>query len=115
MAKNIKILGDCEFVSKNDGEYTINFKLDKCGTVVEQVDDTIIFSNNIWGNTNALTIQGIIMTKVLGFPVSCTYDDSFKLEIDPLYLNAGIVDIDGIHENGNVSEILLKTFKSDQT
>ena len=44
-----------------------------------------------------------MMTKILGFPVSCTYDDSFELEIDPVYLNAGIVDIEGIHENGNVS------------
>lgn len=94
----------CEFLSKNDGIYTINFKLDKCGTVVTQENNEIVFSNSIFGNTEALTIQGIIMTKILGFPVSCTYDDSFQLEIDPIYLNAGIVDIEGIHENGNFGQ-----------
>jgi RecJ-like exonuclease len=95
------VVGDCTFVSKNSGDYSINFKLDKCGTVVTQEDSKITFSNNIVGNTDALTIQGIIMTKVLGFPVSCTYDDNFQLEIDPIYLNTGVIDIEGIHENGN--------------
>lgn len=98
------VVGDCTFVSKNNGEYAINFKLDKCETVVSQVNGQIIFSNNIVGNTDALTIQGIIMTKVLGFPVSCTYDDNFKLEIDPIYLNTGVIDIEGIHENGDFGQ-----------
>ena len=43
------------------------------------------------------------MTKVLQFPVSCTYDDNFMLDLDPIHLDAGITDIDGIHENGDVS------------
>lgn len=95
---------ECVFISKNEGSYTANFKLDKCGTQVTQENGQIIFSNNITGNLEALTVQGIIMTKILSFPVSCTYDDTFKLEIDPIYLNAGIVDIEGIHENGNFGQ-----------
>ena len=106
----------CAFVSKNGGEYKVSFKLDKCGTQIEQVDDTIIFTNSVSGNAAALTIQGIIMTKILTFPVSCTYDDEFQLDIDPIHLNSAIVDIDGIHENGDVSYyyyfyILKKTIK----
>merc|ERR1711981_456832 len=104
----------CSFVSKNGGEYSINFKLDKCGTEVAQENNQIIFSNAISGNTEALTIQGIIMTKILTFPVTCTYDDEFKLEIDPIFLNPGMVDIDGIHENGNFGQYFeMHAFKDD--
>ena len=45
------------------------------------------------------------MTKVLAFPVSCTYDDNFMLDLDPIHLDAGITDIDGIHENGDVCRL----------
>jgi len=110
------IIGDgCSFTSKNNGEYSINFKLDKCGTVVSQAGDTIVFSNSITGNTDALTIQGIIMTKVLQFPVSCTYDDNFMLDLDPIHLDAGITDIDGIHENGDFGQYFtMRAYKDDQ-
>ena len=96
----------CSFTSKSGGEYNFNFKLDKCGTTVKQENNKIVFTNEVTGNSEALTIQGIIMTKILSFPVSCTYDDEFNLEIDPIFLNPGMVDIDGIHENGNVSAMI---------
>ena len=52
------ITGDgCSFTSKNNGEYSVNFKLDKCGTTVTQNGDKIVFSNSVTGNTDALTIQ----------------------------------------------------------
>jgi len=104
----------CSFVSKSGGEYNFNFKLDKCGTTVKQENSKIVFTNEVTGNSDALTIQGIIMTKILSFPVSCTYDDEFKLEIDPIFLNPGMVDIDGIHENGNFGQYFeMHAFKDD--
>ena len=90
-------------MSKNKGKYSIKFQLDKCGTTVTQSNDKIIFTNSIFGNTDALSIQGIVTTNIIGFPVSCTYDDSFQLEINPIYLNPADVDTEGIYENGNVS------------
>lgn len=113
-AESAAVISDCVFESKNNGEYDINFKLDKCGTAVTQVNNQIVFSNTIVGNQDALTIQGIIMTKILSFPVSCTYDDSFQLEIDPIYLNTGVVDIEGIHENGDFGQYFeMHAYKDD--
>ena len=51
------------------------------------------------------------MTKVLAFPVSCTYDDNFMLDLDPIHLDAGITDIDGIHENGDVCTLRQNLLK----
>ena len=67
------ITGDgCSFTSKNNGEYSVNFKLDKCGTTVTQNGDKIVFSNSVTGNTDALTIQDRVLIVLSQNP---TFDD----------------------------------------
>lgn len=104
----------CVFVSSNSGEFTATYKLDKCGTSIAQENGEIKFSNWIQGNTAALTVQGIIMTKILTFPVTCTYQDSVDLEIDPIHLNSAIIDINGIHENGDFGKYFeMRAYKDE--
>ena len=90
----------CSTISKDGGTYTASVKLDKCNTAVSQTGGKIVFENSFTGNIDALTVQGIIMTKVLAFPVSCTYDESFTLELNPLHLQGSDIDITGISNNG---------------
>jgi len=94
----------CSTVSKNGGTYTASVKLDKCNTSVTQTGGKIVFENNFTGNVDALTVQGIIMTKVLAFPVTCTYDESVTLELNPLHLQGSDIDITGISNNGTFGD-----------
>ena len=43
------------------------------------------------------------MTQVISFPVTCAYDDTFELELDPLSMNNASADSDGVHVNGEVN------------
>ena len=90
----------CWTRSDNKGNYRLTFKLDKCGTTVEQKDGMIVFKNHVDGNPAAATTAGIVMTSSLGFDVTCSYGDAFDLTIDDLYINIDEIDT-GSDEDDN--------------
>ena len=50
------------------------------------------------------------MTQVISFPVTCAYDDTFELELDPLSMNNASADSDGVHVNGEVSLRVISNY-----
>jgi len=110
----------CSETSNNNGEYKMSFKLDKCGTTVEQSNGQIIFRNRIEGNTAASTVSGVIMTSLLGLDVSCVYGDNFDLLVDDMYINIDDIDTGSDEDdNGQSSEgdfsqyFSIKAYRND--
>ena len=101
----------CSAKSDENGNYKMSFKLDKCGSTVEQADGQIIFRNRIEGNQAASTISGVVMTSLLGLDVSCVYGDNFELLVDDMYINIDDIDTgddeddNGQSSNGDVSSL----------
>merc|ERR1712176_1359959 len=67
-------------VTSSSGSYQLTIPLDGCGTSVSQSNHEITFSNSIVGNSDAVTVDGIVLTDTLGFDFSCTYSDHFDLD-----------------------------------
>ena len=94
----------CNAKSDSDGNYKMSFKLEKCGTSVEQSNGQIVFRNRIEGNQAASTVQGVVMTSLLGLDVSCVYGDNFELLVDDMYINIDDIDTgDDEDDNGQSS------------
>ena len=94
----------CNAKSDSNGNYKMSFKLEKCGTSVEQSNGQIVFRNRIEGNQAASTVQGVVMTSLLGLDVSCVYGDNFELLVDDMYINIDDIDTgDDEDDNGQSS------------
>jgi len=110
----------CSAKSDENGNYKLSFKLDKCGSTVEQADGQIIFRNRIEGNQAASTTSGVVMTSLLGLDVSCVYGDNFELLVDDMYINIDDIDTgddeddNGQSSNGDFSQYFsIKAFRND--
>jgi len=109
-------VGDCDAVVSSTGLYTLTIPLDGCGTVVSQDvnadgETPITFANTIFGDDEALTIDGIITTEKLQLDVSCEYSDTFDLLVSDIGIEAADHTLGDIGDEGEMgSEFTLASY-----
>jgi len=84
---------DCVDFSYNveTEEFTVMHSLVGCGTVAthDSENGNLVFTNSYTGDEAALTVDGILTTKVLSFQAECTYADSAVVSIDDVTISMG--------------------------
>ena len=69
--------------------FTVTHSLTECGTVATHENGNLIFSNEYTGDEAALTVDGIVTTKVLSFTAECSYSDSATVSVDGVSVSMG--------------------------
>jgi len=69
--------------------FTVTHDLTACGTQATHENGNLIFSNEYTGDEAALTVDGIITTKVLSFTAECSYSDSATVTVDGVSVSMG--------------------------
>jgi len=69
--------------------FTVTHDLTACGTDATHENGNLIFSNEYTGDEAALTVDGIVTTKVLSFTAECAYSDSATVSVDGVSVSMG--------------------------
>jgi len=72
-----------------DSKFTITHDLTACGTTATHENGNLIFTNEYTGDEAALTVDGIVTTKVLSFTAECAYSDSATVSVDGVSVSMG--------------------------
>jgi hypothetical protein len=104
-------VGDCTPVLSSEGDYVLTIPLDGCGTTVSQADGAITFANTIFGDDDALTIDGIITTEKLQLDVACSYSDEFDILVSDIGIEAAGHTLGDMSDAGEMdSEFSLDSY-----
>merc|ERR1711892_496132 len=74
---------------KTAAYFTITHSLTGCDTTAVHEAGNLIFSNTYTGDETALTVDGIVTTKVLSFTAECSYADSAIVAVDGVSVSMG--------------------------
>jgi hypothetical protein len=119
MIESAASVGDCALVTSDGGLYSLTIPLDGCGTVVSQDvnedgNTPITFANTIFGDDEALTIDGIITTEKLQLDVACSYSDTFDLLVSDIGIEAAGHTLGDIGDAGEMgTEFTLASYSDD--
>lgn len=80
---------DIAYGNVDAGFYTVTHDLTACGTAATHENGNLIFSNTYTGDETALTVDGIVTTKVLSFTAECSYADSAVVAVDGVSVSMG--------------------------
>ena len=84
------------------GTFTVTHGLTECDTKADHDADAgeLVFSNSYTGDEAALTVDGILTTKVLSFKAECTYSDQATVSIDDVTISMGTNVAETVSQTG---------------
>ena len=95
--------GCVDFEYDSDAKkFTVSHDLTACGTkAVHDADNhELVFSNSYTGDKAALTVDGILTTKVLSFKAECVYSDEATVSIDDVTISMGTNIAETVSQTG---------------
>jgi len=91
---------DIEY-NDTDEEFEVTVDLDACGVSATHEGDELIFTSRFIGDAAALTIDGIVLTKVLNFDATCAFPDSATVSVSDLIIETAAVDTTAYSTEGS--------------
>jgi hypothetical protein len=103
---------DFAYEATDAGYFTITHDLTACGTDATHENGNLIFSNTYTGDEAALTVDGIVTTKVLSFTAECSYADSAVVAVDGVSVSMGTNLAEEVTGTGEY-EFTMTTYDAD--
>ena len=105
---------ECVNFEYAEGVFTVEHSLTGCGTEADHdaENNQLVFTNSYIGDEAALTVDGIITTKVLSFQAQCTYSDSATVSIDDVSISMGTNIAETVSDTGSYT-FSMATYDAD--
>jgi len=100
---------------KTAAYFTITHSLTGCDTTAVHESGNLIFSNTYTGDETALTVDGIVTTKVLSFTAECSYADSAIVAVDGVSVSMGTNIAEEVTGTGEYTFTMTTVDKDDVT